>query len=345
MVNESNAVNVGIVGISGYSGGVALELLLNHPKVRVSYVSANNTQGRVSEIWPKLAGRTKLVCEPFDPAKAVRLCEVIFLAVPHTVSMQITPKLLAAGVRVIDLSGDYRLKRASQYKKWYGVEHSDVPNLAKAVYGLPEFYREDIRKAKLISNPGCYPTAALLALAPLTTTSAKSIESIAIDAKSGVTGAGRKAKLPLSFGEVNENFKAYKPLNHQHVPEMELYLSKIAGKKFTLDFVPHLLPVNCGILETIYVRLRAKTTLSTVHKTYTRFYKREIFVRVLEPGQQPELKNVVGTNYCDIGLAASHDKRLVVITSAIDNLYKGASGQAVQNMNIMYGFDEKEGLV
>lgn len=344
MVNEVNAVNAGIVGISGYSGGVALELLLNHPKVRVSYVSANNTRGRVSEIWPKLAGRTKLVCEPFDPAKAIRLCEVIFLAVPHTVSMQITPKLLAAGVRVIDLSGDYRLKKASQYKKWYGVEHSDVPNLAKAVYGLPEFYREDIRKARLISNPGCYPTAALLALAPLTTTSAKSIESIAIDAKSGVTGAGRKAKLPLSFGEVNENFKAYKPLNHQHVPEMELYLSKIAGKKITLDFVPHLLPVNCGILETIYVRLRAKTTLSAVHKTYTRFYKREAFVRILEPGQQPELKNVVGTNYCDIGLAASNDKRLVVITSAIDNLYKGASGQAVQNMNIMCGFSEQEGL-
>lgn len=345
MVNEVSAVNVGIVGISGYSGGVALELLLNHPKVRVSYVSANNTQGRVSEIWPKLAGRTKLVCELFGPAKAVRLCEVIFLAVPHTVSMQITPKLLAAGVRVIDLSGDYRLKRASQYKKWYGIEHSDVPNLAKAVYGLPEFYREDIRKAKLISNPGCYPTAALLALAPLTMTSSKSIESIAIDAKSGVTGAGRKAKLPLSFGEVNENFKAYKPLYHQHVPEMELYLSKIAGKKFTLDFVPHLLPVNCGILETIYVRLRAKTTLAAVHKTYTRFYKRETFVRILEPGQQPELKNVVGTNYCDIGLAVSNDKRLVVITSAIDNLYKGASGQAVQNMNIMCGFKEEEGLI
>jgi len=150
--------------------------------------------------------------------------------------------------------------------------------------------------------------------------------------------------LPLSFGEVNENFKAYKPLNHQHVPEMELYLSRIAGKDFTLDFVPHLLPVNCGILETIYVRLRAKTTLAAVHKTYTRFYKKETFVRILEPGQQPELKNVVGTNYCDIGFAISPDGRLVVVTSAIDNLYKGASGQAVQNMNIMCGFDEKEGL-
>ncbi|HBO96941.1 MAG TPA: N-acetyl-gamma-glutamyl-phosphate reductase [Candidatus Omnitrophica bacterium] len=344
MVSEVSTVNVGIVGISGYSGGVALELLLNHPKVCVSYVSANNTRGKVSEIWPKLAGRTRLVCEPFDAAKAVKFCEVIFLAVPHTVSMQITPKLLAAGVRVIDLSGDYRLKRAAGYKKWYGADHADVPNLAKAVYGLPEFYREDIRKAKLISNPGCYPTAALLALAPLTTTSAKSIESIAIDAKSGVTGAGRKAKLPLSFGEVNENFKAYKPLYHQHVPEMELYLSKIAGKKITLDFVPHLLPVNYGILETIYVRLRVKTTPAAVHKTYTRFYKKEIFVRILDPGQQPELKNVVGTNYCDIGFAVSRDGRLVVVTSAIDNLYKGASGQAVQNMNIMCGFDEKEGL-
>ena len=345
MVNEVNAINVGIVGISGYSGGVALELLLNHPKARVSYVSANNTQGKISEIWPKLAGRTQLVCEPFEAAKAVKFCKVIFLAVPHTVSMQITPKLLAAGVRVIDLSGDYRFKKAAEYKKWYGVEHADAANLAKAVYGLPEFYREDIRKAKLISNPGCYPTAALLALAPLTILSVKSIESIAIDAKSGVTGAGRKAKLPLSFGEVNENFKAYKPLNHQHVPEMELYLSRIAGRNFTLDFVPHLLPVNRGILETIYVRLRTKTTLDAVYKVYTRFYKKEVFVRILEPGRQPELKNVVGTNYCDIGFAVSQDGQLVVVTSAIDNLYKGASGQAVQNMNIMCGFGEKEGLI
>lgn len=341
----TNAVSVGIVGISGYSGGMALELLLKHPKVRISYVSANNTQGKVSEIWPKVAGRTPLVCQPFDLKRAVELCELVILAVPHTVSMQIAPKLLAAGVRVIDLSGDYRLKKASEYKKWYGAGHTDAPNLAEAVYGLPEFYREDIRKARLIANPGCYPTAALLALSPLAAASAGTIESIIIDAKSGVTGAGRKAKLQLSFGEVNENFKAYKPLDHQHVPEMELYLSRIAGKKFTLDFVPHLLPVNRGILGTIYVRLRAKRTLAAVHKIYTRFYKKETFVRVLEPGQQPELKNVVGSNYCDVGLAVSRDNRLVVITSAIDNLMKGAAGQAVQNMNIMCGFNEKEGLV
>lgn len=341
----ANTVNVGIVGISGYSGGKALEFLLNHPKVRVSYVSANNTKGKVADIWPKLAGQTRLVCQRFDAQKAAKLCDVVFLAVPHTVSMEITPKLLSAGKRVIDLSGDYRLKNASEYAQWYGAQHKDIKNLAKAVYGLCELYREDIRRAKLIANPGCYPTAALLALAPLATSHAGAIESIAIDAKSGVTGAGRKVKLEMSFGEVNENFKAYKPLKHQHVPEMELYLSKVGGKSFTIDFVPHLLPVNCGILETIYVRLHRKLTLNTAHKIYQRFYKKEPFVRVLEAGQQPELKNVVGTNYCDIGLVLSADSRLVVITSAIDNLVKGAAGQAVQNMNIMCGFKEEEGLV
>ncbi|MBI5415271.1 MAG: N-acetyl-gamma-glutamyl-phosphate reductase [Candidatus Omnitrophica bacterium] len=337
-------INVGIVGISGYSGGVALELLLNHPGARVSYVSANNTQGKVSEIWPKLAGRTPLVCEKFDLKKAVALCDVVFLAVPHTVSMKITPKLLAAGRRVIDLSGDYRLRNPAEYARWYGARHKDAKNLAKAVYGLPELYREDIRKAKLIANPGCYPTAALLALAPLSTTHAKVIESVAVDAKSGVTGAGRKAKLQFAFGEVNENFRAYKALYHQHVPEMELYLSKVAGKNLTVDFVPHLLPVNCGILETIYVRLKEKLTPAAVYKIYGRFYKKEPFVRVLAPEAQPELRSVVGTNMCDIGLVVSKDGRLVVIISVLDNLMKGASGQAVQNMNIMCGFREEEGL-
>ncbi len=340
-----NTVNVGIVGISGYSGGKALELLLNHPQVRVCYISANNTQGKIASIWPKLAGRTPLVCQRFDAQKAAKLCDLVFLAVPHTVSMKITPQLLSLGKRVIDLSGDYRLSNASQYAQWYGVPHEDVKNLAQAVYGLCELYREDIRRAKLIANPGCYPTAALLALAPLATSHASVIESIAIDAKSGVTGAGRKVKLELGFSEVNENFKAYKPLAHQHVPEMELYLSKVAGKNLSIDFVPHLLPINCGILETIYVRLHGKLTLNTVYKIYQRFYKKEPFVRILDSGEQPELKNVVNTNYCDIGFALSADSRLLVVTSAIDNLTKGAAGQAVQNMNIMCGFKEKEGLV
>ena len=337
-------IKVGIVGISGYSGGTALELLLKHPDVCVTYVSANNTIGTISSIWPQLDNKTNLVCQQFDLEKAASLCEVIFLAVPHTISMKLTPHLLKAGISVIDLSGDYRLKNTNQYKKWYGADHCDSKNLAKAVYGLPELYREDIKKANLIANPGCYPTAALLALAPLVSTHGALVESIIIDAKSGVSGAGRKASVALNFSEVNENFKAYRVLNHQHAPEINLYLSKISDKRVNVNFVPHLLPVTCGILETIYVQFSQKLSLSDLHKIYQKFYKTEPFVRILEPGNQPELKHVVSSNMCAIGLEMSADKRLLVLTSAIDNLVKGAAGQAIQNMNIMKGIKETTGL-
>lgn len=337
-------INVGIIGISGYSGVTALELLLKHPKVRVTYASANNTRGKVTDIWPQFVGKTNLICRKFDLKKAVSLCDLIFLAVPHTVSMALTPNLIKAGVPVIDLSGDYRLSSEQQYKKWYGQTHTDSKNLKKAVYGLPELYREDIKKANLIANPGCYPTAALLALIPFISIHGKLVQSIAIDAKSGISGAGRKASIALNFSEVAGNFKAYKVLHHQHAPEIDLYLSKISDKPLAVDFVPHLLPVNRGILETIYVRLDQKLSLSVLHKIYTRFYKTEPFVHILPIGQQPELKNVVGTNMCDIGLAMSANGQLLVITSVIDNLVKGAAGQAIQNMNIMKGFRETTGL-
>jgi len=338
-------IKVGIVGISGYSGCTVLEILLNHKDVRISYVSANNTTGPVGEIWPKLKGKTSLVCEKFDVKKAIKSCDVIFLAVPHSISMKITPKLLKAKIKVIDLSGDYRLKKPSQYSKWYGKTHKDPRNLSKAVYGLPELYREKIKKASLISNPGCYPTAAILALSPLAGTQTKNIKSIIIDAKSGVSGAGKKAIPTLMFSTVNENFKAYKVLNHQHTPEIDQYLSQISGRPINVTFVPHLLPIYRGILETIYVQLNEKTSLAQIHSVYKRFYKVDPFVRVLPTSQQPELKDVANTNYCDIGLALSKNKDLLVITSAIDNLMKGAAGQAVQNMNIMCGFKEKEGLL
>ncbi len=338
-------INVGIVGVSGYSGMTALELLLKHSQVRVTYVSANNTIGKITDIWPQFLGRINLTCDKFNLNKAVKLCDLIFLAVPHTISMEITPFLLKTGKKVIDLSGDYRLETARTYKKWYGVAHKDSHHLNKAVYGLPELYREDIKKSHFIANPGCYPTAAILALAPLTAIHSELIQSIIIDAKSGVSGSGRKAKVTLNFSELNENFMAYKVLHHQHVPEIELYLSKISREPIVIDFVPHLLPVNRGILETIYIRLNDKISFSEIHKVYQRFYKIEPFVRVLPQGQQPELKNVVRTNYCDIGFTLSVDKQLLVITSAIDNLVKGAAGQAVQNMNIMKGFKEEEGLL
>lgn len=338
-------IKVGIVGISGYSGLTALELLLKHPFIHLNYVSANNTEGAVSDIWPHLRGKTKLVCTKYAYKDALKNCDLMFLAVPHTTSMAITPELLNAKIRVIDLSGDYRLKRSSVYKKWYKQTHTDTKNLRKAVYGLPELYREDIKRAKLIANPGCYPTAAILGLTPTLVSYASHIASIAIDAKSGTTGAGRKAARAMLFSEVNENFKAYKALNHQHAPEIDLILSKISGIDCAVHFVPHLLPINRGILETIYVSLNKKISLSQITTIYKRFYKCEPFVRVLNPGEQPETKNVAGTNFCDIGLALSPNGKMLVITSAIDNLVKGAAGQALQNMNIMCGFEESAGLL
>lgn len=337
-------IKVGIVGVSGYSGMTALEILLNHPGIRLTYVSANNTTGKISDIWPQFDGRTKLKCVKFDPIEA-SLCDCLLMALPHTVAMQTVPKLLKNNVRIIDLSGDYRLKNRTDYRQWYQSPHTDPGNLKKAVYGLPELYRTDIRKAKLIANPGCYPTAAILALAPIATTFPTWLKDIVIDAKSGVSGAGRKASLGLNYCEVNENFKAYKVQNHQHTPEIELYLSKCAEKPVQIQFVPHLLPVNRGILETIYIKLPRKKTLEQIHRLYSNFYKTEPFVRILPPGQQPELKNVVKTNFCDIGLEVKSQGQWLIITSAIDNLVKGAAGQAVQNLNIMYHFNESEALL
>ncbi|MCB9771955.1 MAG: N-acetyl-gamma-glutamyl-phosphate reductase [Candidatus Omnitrophica bacterium] len=338
-------IRTGIIGISGYTGLAVFEILLKHPQVRLTYISAHTTQGPVDEIWPQLAGRTELICEKINIQKAIDQCDVIFLAVPHSSSMDITPKLLKAGKRVIDLSGDYRLKEASIYEKWYAHKHTDAQNLKAAVYGLPELYREKIKKAQLLSNPGCYPTAALLGILPIGTSMTNDITSIIIDAKSGVSGAGKKVAANLMFCEVNENFKAYKVCNHQHSPEIEGYLSNAAGKNLNVTFVPHLLPINKGILETIYIQLNTKTTAEKAHTLYTKFYKNEPFVRVRKLDVQPELKDVVDTNFCDIGIAVNETGNLIVVTSVIDNLIKGAAGQSVQNMNIMHGFAETEGLL
>jgi N-acetyl-gamma-glutamyl-phosphate reductase len=259
--------------------------------------------------------------------------------------MEIAPELLKAKKMVIDLSADYRLDSANEYKKYYGVEHKDAESLKKSVYGLPELYREEIKKAKLIANPGCYPTAAILALAPVVSLFSKVVNSIIIDAKSGVSGAGRKATLAFNFCEVNENFKAYKVLNHQHLPEMNLYLSRIANGPLNMHFVPHLLPINRGILETIYVQLNGEVGIHEIRQAYERFYKTEPFVRVLPKNAQPELKNVSHTNFCDIAVEMKEEQNLLIITAAIDNLMKGAAGQAVQNMNLMCGFEETEALI
>lgn len=342
---NSSIIRVGIVGISGFAGKVLMDILLKHQGIRVTYVAAHSTTGRVDVIWPEFKNKTDLVCEKYQSSVAIEQCDLIFLALPHTQSMDVVGDLLSAGKRVIDLSADYRLKKIAMYKKWYHVEHKDVKNLSKAVYGLCEIYRAKIKKASFIANPGCYPTAALLGLAPIVSLMSTQIDHVIIDAKSGVSGAGRKVAEAFMFPFVHDNFKAYRVLQHQHTPEIAQYASQFAQKNVPITFVAHLLPINVGIQETIYIPLKAKMSVEKIHQMYLKFYKTEKFVRVLDLGVQPEIKNIVGTNFCDIGVAVSEDKKMLVVTSVIDNLVKGASGQAVQNMNLMYGFDETEGLI
>jgi N-acetyl-gamma-glutamyl-phosphate reductase len=347
-------INVGIVGATGYAGEELIGILIRHPKVRITNLSAKIDKPRVfSEIFPKFKNTLDLVCAEPDIKKIISQCELVFLALPHTASMEIAPLLLNAGKKVIDLSADYRIKDVKTYEKFYKTKQKDRVYLKEAIYGLPELYREKIKKARLIANPGCYPTAAILALAPAIAFGLVDLSQIIIDAKSGVSGAGRKAAEELIFSEINEDFKAYKVNTHQHIPEINQELAKLAGKKINVTFVPHLLPLNRGILETIYIKTQRHlpvgrqarhkdTRRQGISSLYKKFYKKEPFVRIKDEGDFPTLKEVVGTNFCDIGIKDYGN--IIIIIVAIDNLLKGASGQAVQNMNIMYEFPEYSGL-
>ncbi|MFA4889015.1 MAG: N-acetyl-gamma-glutamyl-phosphate reductase [Candidatus Omnitrophota bacterium] len=338
-------LNVGIIGATGYAGEELISLLLRHEGVRITSISAKIPQPQdISDIFPKLKGKIKLICKEPDIKEIIKLTDLVFLALPHTVSMELAPLLLKAGKRVIDLSADYRFADTAVYEKFYQTKQKDPANLAQAVYGLPEIYRAKIKGAKLIANPGCYPTASILGLAPLLALGQVDLASIIIDAKSGVTGAGRKLAEGFLFSEINEDFKAYKVNAHQHAPEINQELSKLAGKKVSVTFVPHLLPLNRGILATIYVKKGAKAAKKgqSLIDLYRKFYKLEPFVRIKKERQFPRLKDVVGTNFCDIGI--KEEGGSVIIISAIDNLLKGASGQAVQNMNIACGFAENTAL-
>ncbi len=339
-------VNVGVVGATGYAGQELVDILLRHPQARLAGLYSTADEPRqFSSVFPRFAGRVELMLRKLDLKELADNCDCVFLALPHTTAMDAVPYLIRKKKTVIDLSADYRLASADVYKSAYHAAHKDKGNIKKAVYGLPELYRQKIGTAQLIANPGCYPTAAILALAPLVATDAVDTSSVIIDAKSGTTGAGKKAVLESLFSEVDEDFKAYKVNAHQHMPEIVQELSKLAGRKVPVCFVPHLLPLKRGILETIYVRLNKKVAFDTerILDLYRKFYKHEPFVRIRRNGEFPSLKDVSGTNFCDIGVQA--DRGSVIIISAIDNLLKGASGQAVQNMNIRYLFPETMGLV
>ncbi len=339
-------INVGIVGISGYTGQTLIDILLRHQQVRVAHASSRTAAGlSLAKIFPQFSGRTNLVCSQPLVKDIAAACDVVFLALPHTASLAFVPQLLKAGLRVVDLSADYRIKDRAIYERFYRVAHSDRENLNRSVYGLPELNRAVIRKANLIANPGCYSTAAILAVMPLLVLGMCDSDSIIIDAKSGVTGAGKKIAEAFLFSEANEDFKAYKINAHQHMPEINQILSKVSGKKIAVTFVPHLLPVSRGILETVYVKKvqSSKFKAQSVRAFYKKFYRTEPFVRVRDEGEFPRLKDVVNTNYCDIGV--KEEKDMVIIVCAIDNLLKGASGQAVQNMNIMCGYPETQALL
>jgi len=339
-------INVGIVGATGYAGEELIDILLRHKGVRITSISAKIDKPKpISRIFPRFEGKIGLVCREPDIKEIAAACDLVFLALPHTVSMGIAPHLLKAGKKVIDLSADYRLKDAKVYEKFYQAKQKDKAYLIEAVYGLPEIYRAKIKNARLVANPGCYPTVGILALAPLVAFGIAELDSIIIDAKSGVTGAGRKIAEGFLFSEVNEDFKAYKVDIHQHSPEINQELSKLAGKKIKVTFVPHLLPLSRGILATVYVKKAqgARHKTQGLIKLYKKFYKKEPFLRIRDEGDFPRVRDVVGTNFCDIGIKDNAEG--VIVIAVIDNLLKGASGQAVQNMNIMYKFPEYTALL
>lgn len=338
-------VKVAICGGSGYTGAELLRVLSGHPEVQITVVTSEKSAGkRVKDLFPHLHKYSDLVYEPLDKEEILNKADLFFMALPHGASQEAVDYFFNKGKKVIDLSADYRLSDPLVYEEWYRTPHRFVDTLKSAVYGLPEIHREEIRTANLLANPGCYPTGAILGLYPVVKEDIIDTENIIVDSKSGTSGAGRKAEVSFSYCEINEGFKAYGVAVHRHTPEIEQELSIIANKKININFTPHLVPMDRGIISTIYVKLKKKSETSEIVSIYKKYYENEPFINVLEEGYYPNAKNVRGSNYCEIGLKVNKRTDTLIIVTAIDNLVKGASGQAVQNMNIMLGFKETTAL-
>ncbi len=344
-VNSAKAkIRVSVVGASGYTGYELVKIFTRHPQVEIKYLAVRQNVGlRFSELYPALRGLCDIKCSAIDVDRIAADSDVIFFGLPHKTSMEIIPKFLASGKKLIDLSADYRLNSAELYKTAYAAEHLDAEHLAQFVYGLPEFNRKKIRSATAVANPGCFPTGVELALMPVLKAGLIRTDAILVDSKTGISGGGKTPKPAFHFPECNENLTAYKVGTHQHEPEMEQELSKMAGEPVDIVFVPHLVPLTRGIYSTIYTELKQPVTSSELQQLYEKFYATEPFVRVMENGKVPEIKHVAYTNFCDIGLKIINGR--LILMSAIDNMIKGASGQAVQNMNIMMNLDETAGLL
>ena len=336
-------IKAGIVGGTGYTGVELLRLLLMHPKVHLEVVTSRKLSGEpISRVFPSLIGQTNLSFSTVD-TKNLSTCDVVFFATPHGVAMNMAPALIDSGVRIIDLGADFRIKDVKVWQHHYQIKHSATHLLEMAVYGLTEYYRKDIKTARLIANPGCYPTAIALALKPLLSQSSIEVKNIIADCKSGVSGAGRAMNLTSSLCEASESIKAYGISGHRHLPEINQMLTDLAGKQTAITFIPHLVPMIRGMLASVYVDILPPLPPVNVVELFTRAYKGEHFVKVLPEGTPPETRFVKLSNVCHIGIKQQESGKWVIL-SAIDNLLKGASGQAVQNMNIMFGFDEIEGL-
>lgn len=334
-------IKVGVVGGTGYTGVELLRLLATHPQVTLQAVTSRAEAGRaVSDLYGNLRGFVDVCFTEPDPA-TLGACDLVFFATPNGTAMQMAPELLQAGVKVIDLAADFRLQDTNVWEQWYGMPHACEDVLAEAVYGLPELNREAIRQARIVANPGCYPTAATLGFLPLVEQGLVDTGQLLADCKSGVSGAGRGANAAMLMGEVGESFKAYAVAGHRHLPEIRQTLQNIAGNSVGLTFVPHLVPMVRGIHATLYARMKTDTDLQHL---FEQRYQNEPFVDVLPVGSHPETRSVRGVNTCRIAVHRPQGGDMAVVLSVIDNLTKGAAGQAVQNMNLMFGLDEISGL-
>ncbi|WP_299067512.1 N-acetyl-gamma-glutamyl-phosphate reductase [Accumulibacter sp.] len=334
-------IKVGIVGGTGYTGVELLRLLAQHPGVQIVAITSRGDAGTpVASMFPSLRRRVELKFE--DPASAnLQSCDLVFFATPNGVAMEQAPALLDAGVRVIDLAADYRIRNLAEWERWYGMRHASPDWIEKAVYGLPELSRAAIRNARLVANPGCYPTAVQLGFMPLVEAGLVDVDHLIADAKSGVSGAGRKAEVATLFSEASDNFKAYGVPGHRHLPEIAQGLSTMAGRAVGLTFVPHLTPMIRGIHATLYARIETEADFQEV---FEQRYGGEAFVDVLPAGSHPDTRSVRAANVCRIAVHRPQGGNTLVVLAVIDNLVKGAAGQAIQNMNLMFGLPETEGL-
>jgi N-acetyl-gamma-glutamyl-phosphate reductase len=334
-----------IIGGTGYGSIELVRLINKHPYLKIGSVVSNSQAGvSFSDIYPHLSDIVEQPLETFDADKLSENNDIVFLATPSSVSSNLVPQLLNSGIKCIDLSGDFRLRSTEEYEAWYKHKPADEEYINQATYGLSEIYTEKIKSANLIANPGCFPTATTLGLIPILKTNLADERSIIIDAKSGVSGAGRGLSLTAHYSEINENLKAYKLGAHQHIPEIEQVLSDESGCPITITFTTHLVPMTRGIMCTMYVNLKEKISAKKIIDLYKQFYQDSHFIRVRPEGNVPSTKEVLGSNYCDIGLHVDERTNRLTIISVIDNLVKGAAGQAIQNVNLMNGWDERIGL-